>query len=56
MLNAYLDRVNSGIDRGDDEKSFAKVEALFAYTAANPVDHEQRARDAAQAKREEDGE
>ena len=56
MLRAYLDRVNSGVDRGDDEKTFAKIEKDFAFLAANPIDYEQRARDEAQAKREEDGE
>ena len=56
MLSAYLDRVNSGVDRRDDAASFAQVEKLFAYTAINPVDYDKRARDEAQAKREEDGE
>jgi phage-related protein (TIGR01555 family) len=56
MLRAYLDRVNSGVDRGDDEKTFAKIEKDFAFLAANPINYEQRARDEAQAKREEDGE
>ena len=56
MLSAYLNRVNSGVDRGDDNASFARVEKDFAFLAANPIDYDQRARDEAQAKREEDGE
>jgi len=56
MLGAYMSRVNSGVDRGDDDASFAHVEKLFSFMAANPVDYAQRARDEAQAKKEEDGE
>ena len=56
MLSSFLDRINSGIDRGDDAASIAYVEMLFKYTAANPTDHAQRTLNEAQAKREEDGE
>ena len=56
MLSAYLARVNSGIDRGDDAASFAYVEELFEYMAANPIDYDQRSLNEAKAKREEEGE
>ena len=55
MLGAYLNRVNSGVDRGDDDASFDRVEKDFAFSAANPTDWDARARGEAQAKKEEDG-
>ena len=55
-LNAFLDRVNSGIDRGDEHASVEYVRKLFDELAAHPVNHAAIARDEAAARKLEDGE
>ena len=55
-LNAFLDRTNSGIDRGDEDAAVEYVRQLFTDLAANPLDRAALARDEAAAKKLEDGE
>ncbi|MCR4333014.1 MAG: site-specific integrase [Sulfuricaulis sp.] len=55
-LNAFLNRMNSGIDRGDEHAAVEHVRKLFADLAANPLDHAALARDHAAARKLEDGE
>ena len=55
-LNAFLNRMNSGIDRGDEHKAVEYVRKLFAELDAHPLDHAAIARDEAAARKLEDGE
>lgn len=55
-LNAFMNRTNSGIDRGDEDAAVEYVRKLFADLAAHPLDHAAVARDEAAARRLEDGE
>ena len=55
-LSAFINRINSGVDRGDDDKSAAYVDKLFADLSASPVDTAALARAEAEARKLEDGE
>lgn len=55
-LSAYLSRVRSGVDRGNDEASVEYVQKLFGDLEQSPVDHAIVARDEAGARKLEDGE
>ena len=55
-LNAYLDRMNSGVDRGNEHAAVEYVRQLFEHRAAHPTDRAAVSRDEAAARRVEDGE
>lgn len=55
-ISAYLNRVNSGVDRGDDMASIRYVQKLFNDLIENPTDWDAIKRDMAAAKKIEDGE
>lgn len=55
-LNAFLNRMNSGVDRGDEDATVEHVRKLFDDLAARPLDRAALARNEAAAKKIEDGE
>lgn len=55
-LDAFLNRMNSGIDRGDEHAAVEHVRKLFAELEDHPLDRDAIASDQAAARKLEDGE